>query len=125
MFVKKDQQMLQESANRLRWIVIDEAHSYSGSAAVELAYQIKRVLEAFGRTPEQVRLHVHLLRLVVTRVLSRFQTSSQRLQASPLNGLRLSVVSVWFVLWIRTNLPLNLKQIISLLLIMYCLSVTK
>ena len=55
MFVKKDQQMLQESANRLRWIVIDEAHSYSGSAAVELAYQIKRVLEAFGRTPEQVR----------------------------------------------------------------------
>lgn len=52
---QKDQQMLQESANRLRWIVIDEAHSYSGSAAVELAYQIKRVLEAFGRTPEQVR----------------------------------------------------------------------
>lgn len=52
---QKDQQMLQESANKLRWIVIDEAHSYSGSAAVELAYQIKRILEAFGRTPEQVR----------------------------------------------------------------------
>lgn len=52
---QKDQDMLKESAGKLRWIVIDEAHSYSGSAAVELAYQIKRILEAFDRTPEQVR----------------------------------------------------------------------
>lgn len=52
---KQDQQMLQESAGRLRWIVIDEAHSYSGSAAVELAYQIKRILNAFGTTADQVR----------------------------------------------------------------------
>lgn len=52
---KRDQEMLQESAGKLRWIVIDEVHSYSGSAAVELAYQIKRVLEAFDMKPEQVR----------------------------------------------------------------------
>ena len=52
---QKDQDMIKESAGKLRWIVIDEAHSYSGSAAVELAYQIKRILEAFDRTPEQVR----------------------------------------------------------------------
>lgn len=52
---QKDQEMLKESARKLRWIVIDEAHSYSGSAAVELAYQIKRILEAFDRTPDQVR----------------------------------------------------------------------
>lgn len=52
---QKDQQMLQESAGQLRWIVIDEAHSYSGSAAVELAYQIKRILEAFGKKAEDVR----------------------------------------------------------------------
>ena len=52
---QKDQDMLKESAGKLRWIVIDEAHSYSGSAAVELAYQIKRILEAFDRTPDQVR----------------------------------------------------------------------
>lgn len=44
----KDQQWLQESKGKLRWIVIDEAHSYSGSAAVELAYQIKRIIDAFG-----------------------------------------------------------------------------
>lgn len=52
---QKDQQMLQESAGKLRWIVIDEAHSYSGSAAVELAYQIKRILDAFGKKAEEVR----------------------------------------------------------------------
>lgn len=52
---KADQQMLQESAGRLRWIVIDEAHSYSGSAAVELAYQIKRILDAFGVSADDVR----------------------------------------------------------------------
>lgn len=44
----RDQKMLQESKGKLRWIVIDEAHSYSGSSAVELAYQIKRIIDAFG-----------------------------------------------------------------------------
>lgn len=52
---QKDQVMLQQSAGKLRWIIIDEAHSYSGSAAVELAYQIKRILEAFGRKANEVR----------------------------------------------------------------------
>lgn len=52
---QKDQQMLQESKGHLRWIVIDEAHSYSGSAAVELAYQIKRILDAFGEEAKDVR----------------------------------------------------------------------
>src|SRR5574344_3089806 len=32
---QRDQQMIQESAGKLRWIIIDEAHTYSGSAAVE------------------------------------------------------------------------------------------
>lgn len=50
-----DQPMLQDSAGHLRWIIIDEAHSYSGSAAVELSYQIKRVLNAFGVTANDVR----------------------------------------------------------------------
>lgn len=52
---KSDQQMLQESAGKLRWIIIDEAHSYSGSAAVELAFQIKRILDAFGTEARKVR----------------------------------------------------------------------
>ena len=51
----KDQQMLQESAGKLRWIVIDEAHTYSGSAAAELSLQIKRILEAFEVSASDVR----------------------------------------------------------------------
>ncbi len=52
---KSDQKMLQESSGKLRWIIIDEAHSYSGSSAVELAYQIKRILDAFGVKANDVR----------------------------------------------------------------------
>lgn len=39
----------------LRWIVLDEAHSYIGSQAAELAMQLRRVMRAFGVTPEEVR----------------------------------------------------------------------
>ena len=52
---QSDQVMLEKSAGKLRWIIIDEAHSYSGSAAVELAYQIKRILDAFQVKAKDVR----------------------------------------------------------------------
>lgn len=52
---QQDQVMLDASAGKLRWIVIDEAHSYSGSAALELKNQIKRILEAFGVEAKDVR----------------------------------------------------------------------
>lgn len=49
-----DRDMIQRSQGQLKWIVIDEAHTYSGSAAVELANQILRILKAFGTSPDQV-----------------------------------------------------------------------
>lgn len=52
---QKDQRMLEKSKGQLRWIVIDEAHTYSGSAALELANQIKRILDAFDVKAEDVR----------------------------------------------------------------------
>ena len=51
----KDQEIFERSKGKLRWIVIDEAHTYTGSAAVELAYLIKRVLSAFDVSRDQVR----------------------------------------------------------------------
>ncbi|MDF5942764.1 DEAD/DEAH box helicase [Pseudomonas aeruginosa] len=39
----------------LRWIVLDEAHTYVGSQAAELALQLRRVMTAFGVTPKDVR----------------------------------------------------------------------
>src|SRR5690554_1381794 len=39
----------------LRWIVLDEAHTYMGSQAAELAMQLRRVMASFGVTPKDVR----------------------------------------------------------------------
>ncbi|CAI8798524.1 DEAD/DEAH box helicase domain-containing protein [Pseudomonas sp. IT-P44] len=39
----------------LRWIVLDEAHTYVGSQAAEMSLLLRRVVQAFGKTPEQIR----------------------------------------------------------------------
>lgn len=52
-----DAPILQKSraGKTLRWIVLDEAHTYVGSQAAELAMQLRRVMHAFGVTPQDVR----------------------------------------------------------------------
>ena len=52
-----DAPILQKSraGKTLRWIVLDEAHSYIGSQAAELAMQLRRVMHAFGVTHDDVR----------------------------------------------------------------------
>ncbi|MBX3569252.1 MAG: DEAD/DEAH box helicase [Rhizobiaceae bacterium] len=52
---KEDHPILQASQGQLRWIVIDEAHSYVGSAAAELSLLLRRVLQAFGVKARDVR----------------------------------------------------------------------
>lgn len=44
----KDQQLFTKES--LKWIVIDEAHTFTGAGAAELAMLIRRVLDAFGVT---------------------------------------------------------------------------
>ncbi len=44
----EDRPILEQSQGQLRWIVIDEAHSYLGSQAAELTLLLRRVLHAFG-----------------------------------------------------------------------------
>lgn len=39
----------------LRWIVLDEAHTYVGSQAAELSLLLRRVVQAFGMQSEQIR----------------------------------------------------------------------
>lgn len=39
----------------LRWIVLDEAHTYIGSQAAEMSLLLRRVVQAFGKRPEQIR----------------------------------------------------------------------
>jgi DEAD/DEAH box helicase domain-containing protein len=50
----EDRPILTQSQGGLRWIVIDEAHTYIGSQAAELTLLLRRVLHAFGVSSEQV-----------------------------------------------------------------------
>lgn len=52
---REDHPIIQQSLGRLRWIVLDEAHTYLGSAAAETALLLRRVLHSFGVSPEEVR----------------------------------------------------------------------
>ena len=50
----QDAPIIHASRGHLRWIVLDEAHTYVGSQAAELALLIRRVLLAFRVEPEDV-----------------------------------------------------------------------
>ncbi|UTA55186.1 DEAD/DEAH box helicase [Lysobacter soli] len=51
----QDRPILEKSSGKLRWIVIDEAHSYTGSQAAELTLLLRRTLQAFNVKPGDVR----------------------------------------------------------------------
>ncbi len=56
MLVRQDDRpILDQSRGQLRWIVLDEAHTYIGSDAAEIALLLRRVLHAFGVSGEDVR----------------------------------------------------------------------
>lgn len=50
-----DQTILQQSQGALKWIIIDETHTFTGAGAAELALLIRRVLYAFGVNVNNVR----------------------------------------------------------------------
>lgn len=51
----QDAPILQKSEGKLRWIVLDEAHSYIGSQAAEVSLLLRRVLHGFGVNSSDVR----------------------------------------------------------------------
>jgi len=51
----QDQSILGKSQGKLRWIVLDEAHTYLGSQAAELSLLLRRVMHAFDVNPSDVR----------------------------------------------------------------------
>ncbi|WP_081759339.1 DEAD/DEAH box helicase [Thioalkalivibrio sp. HK1] len=56
MLVRKDDRpILDASKGLLKWIVLDEAHSYIGSQAAELSLLLRRVMHAFDVEPKNVR----------------------------------------------------------------------
>lgn len=51
----KDVPLLENSKGKLRWILLDEAHTLTGSAAAEMAMLIRRILDAFEVDIKDVR----------------------------------------------------------------------
>lgn len=51
----EDRPIIEKSKGKLKWIVLDEAHSYVGSQAAELSLLIRRVIHAFEVDPNEVR----------------------------------------------------------------------
>lgn len=54
----KDVDLLNNSAGTLRWILLDEAHTLTGSAAAEMALLIRRVVDAFKVDVRNVRFAI-------------------------------------------------------------------
>ncbi|MCZ6803087.1 MAG: DEAD/DEAH box helicase [Proteobacteria bacterium] len=50
-----DRPILSTSQGKLRWIILDEAHTYIGTHAAELTLLLRRVMHAFGVQPNDVR----------------------------------------------------------------------
>ncbi|RRO11330.1 DEAD/DEAH box helicase [Pectobacterium aquaticum] len=51
----QDRPIIEKSQGKLRWIVLDEAHTLLGSAAAETSLLLRRTMHAFGVKPENVR----------------------------------------------------------------------
>lgn len=54
----KDVPLLRNSKGTLRWILLDEAHTLTGSAAAEMALLIRRIIDAFEVDVSQLRFAI-------------------------------------------------------------------
>lgn len=53
-----DVPIIQKSQGKLRWILLDEAHTLTGSKATEMALLIRRVISAFGVSIKDIRFAI-------------------------------------------------------------------
>ena len=51
----EDAPILEQSQGKLKWVILDEAHTYIGSQAAELSLLLRRVMHGFGVTPQDMR----------------------------------------------------------------------
>ncbi|KZY60152.1 hypothetical protein A3742_15110 [Oleiphilus sp. HI0071] len=52
---QNDAPIITKSKGKLRWIILDEAHTYIGSQAAELSLLLRRVMHSFGVEPNDIR----------------------------------------------------------------------
>ena len=54
----QDAPIIEKSKGKLRWILLDEAHTITGSSAMEMALLIRRVLDAFEVSANDIRFAI-------------------------------------------------------------------
>ena len=54
----KDVPLLKNSQGKLRWILLDEAHTLKGSYAAEMSLLIRRIIDAFGVDIKKIRFAI-------------------------------------------------------------------
>lgn len=94
-----DRPIVERSCGALRWIVLDEAHTYIGSQAAEMALLIRRVLDAFGVSPSEVRL------VATSATIGERDSESLREFLAGLGGIALDRVSLVRGQRVRPELP--------------------
>lgn len=86
----EDKTILEKSQGKLKWILLDEAHTYTGSSAAELSLQIRRVLDAFGVTIDQVNFAVTSATIVDEKgpaTQNKLKTFVSQLTGKPLESI--------------------------------------
>lgn len=86
----QDAPILEASQGRLRWIVLDEAHTLVGSAAAEIALLLRRVMLAFGTDPQHVRF------VATSATIGRGEETRERLRRflADVGGIKEAAVEV-------------------------------
>lgn len=94
----------------LRWIVLDEAHTYVGSQAAELALQLRRVMTAFGVEPSDIRF------VATSATIAGDYGAEQRLKQflSDLSGVTVANIDVWAGQRLTPKLPASQNTSIPL-----------
>ncbi|MCI1647514.1 MAG: DEAD/DEAH box helicase [Bacteroides sp.] len=58
LMIRSDDQSLVKQSKDLKWIILDEAHTYNGSTAAEMAILLRRVLQLFEKKPSEVNFAI-------------------------------------------------------------------
>ncbi|WP_223111628.1 DEAD/DEAH box helicase [Thiospirochaeta perfilievii] len=80
---------ISKNAKSLRWIVLDEAHTYVGSQAAEISLLLRRVVQAFGKKSKEIRFVA-----TSATIAGEGATEKLRLYLSNLAGVLINQVEV-------------------------------
>lgn len=88
-----DRPIIDQSKGKLRWIVLDEAHTYLGSNAAEVSLLLRRVLEAFESDPAEVHFVATSATIGSDNESSRRELQNYLADLAGIDNARVAVIS--------------------------------